>query len=349
MRARIISTLTMKGLFVGWKQIVLLYAIFPLSICFVMSYFSKGVYKVEENKVGITIVDKDNSKVSHDFKDIFNRKDMRRFFKLSKKGDYSITLKKGKNKNSLYVVVDEKKQVSEHNKELIKSVIKNYNEEVKSKDIFNIEIIQTKSVNNEKSISSYESEAATIITYIMIIMIMSCSKAHYLEKENGMFKRMMSMPLTKINIFNYYILIYFVYGFCLGMLYIAAFMIAKFAFFNINFINLIVLLIGQSLIVASASGFFIVFLKKNSANVILTTLLLIETCLGGGFIPKVKANTVFIGFMKFEPLKFVSEAYKNIITYNSLGNIEKNLIIMVVVSFVLYIISLAKVKVSWEE
>lgn len=349
MKVRIISMLTIKGLFLNWKQIILMYVIFPLSICFVTGHYSKMLYAADENKIDITIIDKDNGNAAQDFRKFFNREDNKKLFNVTKKGDYIITLKRGNSKSPIEVQVQEKRHVSEHNEKLIKSVIESYGEELKNKENFNYEIIRDEIIKNKNEMSIYEEEAASIVTYIIIIIIMNCSKAYDLEKQNGMFKRMISMPLTKINLFNYYVLIYFIYGIGTGIIYVLAFMIAKLAFFNVNFINLIVILLAQSLMIASASGFFSVFFKKNLSTVILTTLLLIETLLGGGFIPKVKSDAVLTSLVKFEPLKFVSDAYKDIIMYNSLSYIERNLIIMFFVSLALYIISLAKIKISWEE
>ncbi|PJI07463.1 MULTISPECIES: ABC transporter permease [Clostridium] len=363
MKAKIVSMLTIKGIVLNWKQIIIVYGVMPLSICFVLGHFFKDVYDSASNfdKVNITIVDNDKSEESKDFKNLFKGKETGQIFNVSSKGDYIITVNKGYGENlkkykSVEITVDEKKHISDYNEKLIKNIIKDYSEGfcTNNKKAYDAAMITKTFKNNvvkgDRTLSAYEIEASSLIGYMIIVILMGCTKSHDIDRKTGVFKRLVSTPIKKEGLFNINVLIYFVYSFCLGAVYILAFIVSGVAFTNVNLINWILILVGQSMFCAAVSGFCNVFFNKIYSQLILTLLLVVETILGGGFIPlKEVNNTIYLAMAKYSPLSFISSAYKNAIMFNSFQAISADLFIMIVVSTVFYLVSLVKVKTSWEE
>lgn len=363
MKAKIVSMLTIKGIILNWKQIIIVYGVMPLSICFVMGHFFKDVYDSAPNfdKINITIIDNDKSEESKDFKNLFKGKEIGQVFNVSSKGDYIITINGGYGENfkkhkSVEIKVDEKKHISDYNEKLIKNIIKDYSEGfcTNNKKAY-VAAATTKAfknniVNGDRMLSAYEIEASSLIGYMIIVILMGCTKSHDIDRETGVFKRLVSTPIKKEGLFNINILIYFVYSFFLGAVYILAFIVSGIAFTNVNLINWILILVGQSMFCAAVSGFCNAFFNKIYSQVILTLLLVVETILGGEFIPlKTINNAAFLTVAKYSPLSFISNAYKNAIMFNSFQAISVDLLIMIVVSAAFYLVSLVKVKTSWEE
>lgn len=357
MKAKIVSMLTIKGIILNWRQIIITYAVLPLLVCFVMGHAFKDVYDSAPNidKINITIVDNDKSEVSKEFKNLFKGKELGQIFNISSKGDYIITVNRGYGENlnkskNVKITVDEKKHISDYNEKLIKNVIKDYSEGLYNGVIKSSKTFKSNIVSGDRTLSAYEVEAASLTVYMIIVMIMNCAKSYDICKELGAFKRLVSTPIKKEGLFNINILTYFIYSFFLGAIYILTFIVSGIAFTNVNLINWILILIGQSIFCAAISGFCNVFFNKIYSQVILTLLLVVETIFGGEFIPlKEINNAAFLTMAKYSPLSFISSAYKNAVMFNSFQAISADLFIMIAVSAVFYLVSLIKVKISWEE
>lgn len=357
MKAKIVSMLTIKGIILNWRQIIIVYAVLPLLVCFVLGHAFKDVYDSAPNidKINITIIDNDKSEASKDFKNLFKGKELRQIFNISSKGNYIITVNRGYGENlkkskTAKIIVDEKKHISDYNENLIKNVIKDYSEGLYNGVIKFSKIFKSNIVSGDRTLSAYEAEAASLIVYMIIVMIMNCAKSYDICKESGAFKRLVSTPIKKEGLFNINILTYFIYSFFLGAIYIFTFIVSGIAFTNVNLINWILILIGQSMFCAAISGFCNVFFNKIYSQVILTLLLVVETIFGGEFIPlKGINNAAFLTMAKYSPLSFISSAYKNAVMFNSFQAISADLFIMIAVSAVFYLVSLIKVKISWEE
>ena len=116
-----------------------------------------------------------------------------------------------------------------------------------------------------------------------------------------------------------------------------------------NPLNIISILICQSLLITSVAGIIIAFFGKNVANTIVIVLMYTHIVFGGGFIPlKEMNNKIFVSISKFSPGNLISEAYTNCILFNSFNSISRYLIIMLLISIIAYCISILKVKIRWE-
>ena len=204
-------------------------------------------------------------------------------------------------------------------------------------------------IKGERVLSSFENQAATMMTFMVFTMIISCITGFNMDKSNGSNRRLMSTPMTKCDFFNLDLLSFFLMSLVYGILYIISFRITGLAFKGVNPLNIIAILICQSLLITSVSGIIIAFFGKNAANAVVIVLMYTHILFGGGFVPlKAVTSKIFVSISKFSPGNIISQAYTNCMLFNSFSTISKYLIIMLLISIIAYCISILKVKTRWE-
>lgn len=384
MRYKATIYLSLRAIIVQWKQVLLMYAIFPLLLSTAMGYFQKDIFKPETSmdKINITIIDEDNSEASKGFTQMFRSEGIKDLFKVTENGQYFITIPNGyqgsiNNLRDVSIRVDEKERVSRTNELIIKAIVEQYGKHLtKSITISNkieaLEVIDKEKLYNEviasinrvtgirgiklnlikgeRTLSSYENQAAALMTYMVIMMIMGCTAGHHLDLENGTFRRLMSTPMKKTTMFNLNLTAFFVQTFVYGIVYIVTLRVVGYAFKGVSIINLGAILIGQSLLIAACAGFMTAFFNKKSANIVLIIVMYYQIIFGGVFIPlKDITSKVFMFLTRFSPGNVISSAYRNCILFNSFDKISEYLLIMLLVSLAAYIVSIIKVRIRWEE
>lgn len=383
MRIKATIRVAIKGILSQWKIVVLMFAVFPLIIATLMSNVQKDIYKPDVNreKININIIDKDNSETSKSFKELFETKGLKEIFNVTDKSQYEITIPKDYEKaviniKETTIVVNEKKRVSSTNELIIKSVIEQYGkrltetmvisnrisamsitekEKLFSEVINNIDknsavtSLKQNIVKGERVLTSFENQAATMMSFMVFTMIISCIGGFQMDKSNGSNKRLLSTPMTKCDFFNLDLVGFFLASLAYGVVYIIAFRITGLAFKGVNPLNLIAILICQSLLITNVAGIIIAFFGKNAANTIVIILMYTHIIFGGGFIPLKAINSeIFTSISKFSPGNLISEVYTNCMLVSSFSGISKYLIIMLLLSTVVYLISILKVKTRWE-
>ena len=384
MRLKATVIVCLKALLSQWKQIILIYTVFPLLMSLGMGYFQKDIFKPEVNRerIKVTILDEDNSKSSQDFTQLFSTEEIEKLFEVSDTGDYLITVPKGFESNLMelresVIEVDEKKRTSRISGELIRSLIEAYGKNITQSAVISNKIealnvtdkealysevlgkvnsveaakfIRDNIQMGETTLTSYEYQGATMITFFAMMIVMSCVAGYHLDKENGSFKRLMSTPITRLTFFNLDMLIFFIASFVYGLVYILSFRIAGFAFKGVNPVIILFILVAQSLLISSLAGLLVAFLGKTNSNLILVFIMYFQIIFGGVFIPvKQVNNEVFKAISRFAPGNLISETYRSSMLFNSFDKITGNLLSMAAVAAVLYLISVIKVKVRWEE
>lgn len=369
----------LKGIVISWKQILLGYAIFPVLLVSCLGYSYRDIYSPKTNvdKINVTIIDDDHSESSIEFKRIFKSSNIKSIVNVNKNGDFIIKIPKGYGEklaklNNVTIAVTGKSNVSEDDENTIKSIISNYGKIItenkiilnktavmgeKNKQkiydalnkIYSEEILKNKFVKPKKTLNSYETLGATLINYIILAIAVSIAASYKKEKKDGIFKRLMAMPIKREKLFNTSLVCYFTYSFIFGGVYILGFIISGLAFRGCNFINLVILLICQSLLITSFSAFIMAFFSDKFSVPLLTILLFFQTFFGETFAPMQEvSNSLYIKISKFAFLNIVSDAYKKCMLFNSFGSIEKNLAYIIIFSIVIYIIAFCKIKIGWE-
>lgn len=122
MKVKATIKVTVKALLAQWKQVLLMYAVFPLLLIGVMGYFQRDLYKPDTkiDAINISIVDEDKSDVSKNFISLLNSDELKNLFNISDNGDYIINIPKNYEKDLLQlkdttITIDEKNRVSRQN------------------------------------------------------------------------------------------------------------------------------------------------------------------------------------------------------------------------------------------
>ena len=383
MRIKATIKVTIKAILAQWKMTILMFSIFPLIIGLLMGTVQKDMFKpdVNRDKINISLIDKDNSNTSKSFKSLLETKELKEIFSITDKGEYEIIIPEGyekdiSNLNDTTIIINEKKRVSSTNELIIKSVIEEYGKrltetmvisnkinaiDIMEKDKLFNEVIHSLNKNSsiatlkqniiegERVLSSFENQAATMMSFMVFTMIISCIGGFHMDKSNGSNKRLVSTPMTKCDFFNLDLLLFFLVSLIYGAIYILSFRITGLAFKGVSLVNVIAILICQSLLITSVAGIIIAFFGKNAANTVVIVLMYTHIIFGGGFIPLKEVNSkLFVNISRFSPGNLISETYTNCMLFNSFSTISKYLIIMLAISTIAYFISILKVKIKWE-
>jgi ABC-2 type transport system permease protein len=379
---RIKATLKVSliGIVSQWKVILLIYAVFPLVLAIGIGYFQKDIFlpQTVQDKIAINFIDQDNSSFSKGLTALFQSDELKKLFKFTDKADYVITIPKGYEANimrlrSSTMKIEENHRSSSSNELILKSILNQYGNGITEavtvsnktlalkikekalitgalKQISSENALKPKMLRGERILTSYENQAATLMTFMFFTILLGCVAAYHLDKENGCFKRLLSSPITRAAFFNLDLLIFFVTSFVYGAVYVLAFSVTGLSFKGVNPINIFAILVGQSLLITSLSGLIIAFLNKQNSNIVIIIFMYSQIIFGGGFIPvKEISNEVFTKLSTFAPGNILSEAYKNCILFNSFRNLVPYLLVMLSLSIAIYIISILKVKIRWEE
>ena len=381
MKVKATIKVTVKALLAQWKQVLLMYAVFPLLLIGVMGYFQRDLYKPETkiDAINISIVDEDKSDVSKNFISLLNSDELKNLFNISDNGDYIINIPKNYEKDLLQlkdttITIDEKNRVSRQNEVILKSLIEQYgkslteslivnnnmdlrdNEEIINKitttlkSINETTSIKSNKIEAERVLTSFENQSASMMTFMLFTIIMGCVAGYHLDKENGSFKRLMSTSITKQTFFKLDLLIFFMSSFVYGSIYVIVSRIAGFAFKGVSLINIIVLLSVQSILITALSGLIIAFLNKKVSQIVIIMFMYFQIIFGGGFIPlKEISNKAFLTIAKFSPGDIITDAYRKCMLFNSINDISTELILMLAISIAAYLISITKVRLRWEE
>lgn len=383
---RVLATLKVcfKALRVQWKSMLLMYSIFPLIMCLFMGYTQKDLYRPDTNieKINVSFNDKDNSDTSRALIKLFETKDLKKLFTIKKDSDYTIVIPKGYEKNlsqskNVNIDINANKDNSNSGDIIIKSVLNEYGKGISQSSIISNKIeelsindkekiyknvseeinkasektaIQNKILNGQKTLTANENEAASMASYMIFMIILSFSASHNLEKENGTFKRFLSTPITRLSYFNLDLFSFFITGLMCGGLYLITMRVFNIGFIGTNPFLIIFILIAQSILSAAIGGLLIAFLNKTVSTAIMLVLMYFEVIFGGAFIPsKEFTNSVLVTLSKVTPGTVITKAYKYSILFNSFDKIIGLVLIMLVTSVIVYLISIIKVKISWEE
>ncbi|NFJ10581.1 ABC transporter permease [Clostridium botulinum] len=278
------------------------------------------------------------------------------------------------------IKIDEREKDKEVSSKILKDIIDNYNKELKnnltignninkmdipkekkdllvkeiSKDITKIykkDAIRNYIVKSTRNLTSYEYYSVSILSFMFIVTVMSLCNRYYEEKKKGIFQRTLSTSISKTEYFNYSLISWYIFAVLFNSIYVLSYRFLGLSFKgNIGLLLLIVL--TKSLLEVAISSVVIAFFKEQKMAVIfLNTVLIISVSLGGVFYPLEKVinsfNKIFRAISNFAPNVLIIKAYKSFLIYNSFEAIKYYLITFILVSMVLYSVSLLKINIKW--
>ncbi|WP_315116392.1 ABC transporter permease [uncultured Clostridium sp.] len=379
MKLKAYIKLTLKGIIKELPMMLFVFAVFPISLSYLHGYFQKEVFDIsnEISKVTISIVDEDNSNASKGLIDFLQGEELRKIIKVEKedKGDINIKIPLGYEESLLNlkqgeIKIDQKDKKKLSSFKIITTLIDKYNQEIqqgvviknklgeeKLKDInsklnglYKENIIENNIIKTKKNLTSFEYYSVSIMSFIIILTIMSLSTKYYTERENGLFNRIMSTSLSKVQYFNYNLVTFFMFAMIMNFIYIMTYRILNISFSG-SLSLLTILFTLTSVLEAVAAGLVIAFIKsKKTAIQLLNGLLIISSFFGGVFLPIDKIDNFFMSFIgKFMPNNLIIKSYNNYLLNDSLNDLYPYIFMFATSAAVLYIVSLLKVKLKWGE
>ena len=378
MKHKAFLKLTAKSTIKNLPRVLLAYGIFPIFLALIIGYFQKDAFtpSVENPIMKISIVDEDNTIQSENLISFLNSEEMGKIIEIdSEDYKYKLIIPKGyeeslSNKNENNVEIHMGKKASTMSGKLLGDLIDGYNIEI-SKAIYiegkmlesnisqeeisimgekilkayNTELIENKFIKVKKSLSSFEHSSITFLSYMIFLVLMNSNAD---TKENSAFhNRIMSTPITKIQHFNCEYFAFYFMALFLNTIYIMTYRITGLSFQG-SLPILILLIIVQSLLVTTISGFLTAFFRKKILVPILYILMLLQLILGVSAPAIEGMNFEFLKIIskKYSPDILISSTFRNYLIYNNLESIRGNLILIIGISIGLYILSILKLKWS---
>lgn len=389
MRLKAFIKVMLKGLVREWKVTVFTFIIFPMVTSVLYGYFQKELFTPENimSKYYINIIDEDKSEASMGLKELFNNEQVKDFIVLTEdkeKLQVEVVIPKGY-ESALIGLKEEEivlRQLNEKGEPVIaavSSLVEKYNKAVQEGILINDRIVKGslsqedkeklmmdigqkfKSFQTEKSIktniytegknlTSFQYYSISIFSFISLVLIGSLSTSYYTERENGLVKRYLAAPMSKIQFFNYTLISNFTFAFIVNSIYVMVYKISNISFQG-SYGILILILIILSILEATLAGVLVAFFKdKRIGGIFINALILLSVSVGGAFLPVDKiGGKVLTVLNNIAPNTHIINVFKAYILENTLSSIINPLMIMATISIVSYLISFIKVRVKWED
>lgn len=389
MRLKAFIKVMLKGLVREWKITVFTFIIFPMVTSVLYGYFQKELFTPENimSKYYVNIIDEDKSEASMGLKELFNNEQVKDFIVLTEdkeKLQVEVVIPKGY-ESALIGLKEEEivlRQLNEKGEPVIaavSSLVEKYNKAVQEGILINDRIVKGslsqedkeklmmdigqkfKSFQTEKSIktnmytegknlTSFQYYSISIFSFISLVLIGSLTTSYYTERENGLVKRYLAAPMSKIQFFNYTLISNFTFAFIVNSIYVMVYKISNISFQG-SYRILILILIVLSILEATLAGFLVVFFKdKRIGGVFMQAFIILSVSVGGAFFPVDKVGGKIIAVLSnIAPNTHIINVFKAYMLENTLSSIFNTLVIMAAIAMVSYLISIIKVKVKWED
>jgi len=379
---------SIKGIIKEFPAFLLSYGVYPLVLALIMGYTQKDLFTPSINNpiMSVVIQDEDNTVQSKNLVDFISSEEMSKVITVKNSQDenfdYTIRIPQGYEdsllgNSSTSVIVEAKEKASTTLGHILMSIIDKYNEEIsqglvirrnienmpisaeeKENLILEINNILLKAYATEpiksnihtvrKSLNSYEYYSITFLSFAFVIFLMAVVSSDALEKEKGIYHRVMSTSMTRVQYFNYGFASTYFTMIIASLLYVFAYRIAGLSF-NGPLVLLLLIVLVQSLMITAAGSLISTIFKKKYGIPLLQTLLIAQMAFGGLLSPITKINSNrIVGFLsKIKPDILISNTYRNYLLDGTIHSISSYLLIMLGISFILYVLSILAVQMKW--
>lgn len=380
--------INIKGLIKEFPAFLLSYGIYPIIIALVMGYMQKDLFTPTINNpiFSVIIQDEDNTVQSENLVKFLNSEEMSNIMTVKtspeEKYDYTIRIPQGYEdsllgNNSTPIKVEAEEKASTTMGNILMNIIDKYNEEVSQglviyRNIENMPIspeekenlileisnilttayttnpIKNNIHNVRKSLNSYEYYSITFLSFAFIIFMMAVISSDALEKERGIYHRIMSTSMTRLQYFNYGFASNYLTIIVANIIYIFAYRITGLSFQGPLPLLLLIILV-QSLLITGVGTLISTIFKKKYGLPLIQILLIVQMVFGGMLGPITKFNTnktvAFLSKIKLDIL--FSNTYRNYLLDGTISSISNYLFIMVGISLFLYILNILAVQMKW--
>lgn len=379
---------SLKGIIKEFPTFLLSYAIYPIVIALVMGYVQKDMFTpvINDPIFSIIIVDEDNTKESQNLISFLNSEEVSKILTVksngSEKFDYTLRIPSGyedsllgKTPASVKVEAEEKSSTTMGN--VLVNIVDKYNSEIsqgliiqtsienklssqenKTKLIEEINTIlgkayKTNSIKNNihnvrKSLNSFEYYSVTFLNFAFIIFLMAVIASDAIEKEIGLYNRIMSTSMTKFQYFNYGMMSNYLMMVIANLIYVSAYRISGLSFKG-SFPILLLIVLVQSFMITVIGSLISTIFKKKYGLPLVQIFLVVQMIFGGmiGPLHKWNKSPIFDFFIKYKPDAVIVNTYRNYIIHNNLSSISNYILIMVVISIILYLANVLAIQMKW--
>jgi len=373
---------TIKTTLKNLPSLVFTFSIFPLLLGLVVGYFNEDQFvpSVEMPVMKIMIKDEDNSVESNNLIGFLEGQEMKSLVEKKEEDmQYVITIPKGYeesllNNGNVPVEIEVTDEGSESQGNMLAEIIDKYNEEVhlnymiqrsieeeteipeereelaqriysEIAEMYSRGVIENNIITTKKSLTSYEHFSITFFGYMLFLIMTSLINGEYIARENGVYSRIMATPLTDVQYLNYNLISSYLFVVLFNLLYVLTYRISGLSFKG-SLPLLILIVLIQSLLGTVLATLFSLILNRKASSAILNALIIIQLIGGVTYVPLKKIGDGLLARIveKYSPDALIVSTYKDYLIYDDFNSIKIGLLLMVVVSLVLYIISLIVFK-----
>lgn len=372
--------LSIKGVFKQLPLIILTYVAFPIILALLVGYIQLDSSSPTINQAifSIKILDEDNTQESKELISYLESGNVSKLIKIEKDSDdldYTVKIPKGysiglNGDKDIDIKIEAREDSSTSKGNMLVSLIDNYNKELtksilieknmedldlKTGEIntiitntYSMDSINTKIHRGEKTLSSYEYFSISFLGYVFILFIIAIITAENMGKEIGIYNRIISTGVTKLEYFNLELISNYFMMIVINAMYIFSFRILKLSFDGSLLILCLIILL-QSLVITLVGSFIANIFTKKYALMFTQAYLMFHTIFGGIIgTPKALMDIkIFEFFSKYKPDKIIGDIYRNYIIYNDLSYISRDLLAVVIFSIGMYLINIIAVKREW--
>ena len=388
MKLKAFIKLLLKGLVKEAHIYIISFAIFPIVLSAMYGFFQKEMFNPsnEMSKIGIYIKDEDISSLSKGLSDYLCSDNMKQILEVNKdkeKAKFVVTIPKGYEESmlsskSFQIKINQKEDKAEYSSAIISSIINKFNEgahqqiliENKIKEMnlsdkekeelfkktkqkidmtYGTNAIKNDVIPADKALTSFQYYSVSIFSFMFIVTVLSLVGGYYKDKETGIFNRIISSSLSKLQYFNYSLVTFFIFALIINTIYILAYRLTGLSFKGSPML-LILIIIAKSLFETSISGIVIAFFKqKKHAILFLQLFIMLAVTLGGAFVPMYRISSgIILKLSDYVPNALIINVFKNFLLYNSFSSIKGYLAMFLLMSIALYGISIMKIRLKWE-
>lgn len=351
MRLIVYLKITLKRYMSNWIASAAIIILLPILLASVMGMLKDGVNKnpLKLNKLEVSVIDEDNSKMSADLVEFLKSDAMKDLIQIVDEGKADIKIPKGyeesikeKKENNIILVDKGKgKSVLETTRLILDKYHKNLylgesgekNQELSK--ILNEDTVETEIIDSKKETNNYELMAASMSGFVIMSLIYNMINASYTPNSENLDRRTIVAPIKRQTVFIYEWLTTFIYGALMLTCYILFFKISKTAF-NGSILSILEIVFPSSVFIATVSKFVTTLFGKKYGQAVGLVIFLIPTLSMEMF--NGQGNSV----SKFVPTHYITKALNTLDTNGNLIGSEKDLIFILGVSVLLFLIIFIK-------
>lgn len=349
---------TLKGMISNGVLTILYFILFPVLLASFMGFFQKAITEspLKLKTLKVQINDMDNSNMSKDLIAFLESDDMKELVLITdKKANIEILIPKGYESNVVSlkggkININKLGEGFNNSTNTLKTILDKYHEGLyinlsggSNKNLQTItenSVVEKIDINSKKSSTTYEKMAASMISFVISMLILGLIQSNYTESSINFDKRIKSTPITKNQYFYYDSFALLVYSTIIISGYVFFFRIIGISFKGSIF-PLITLILTTSILVVSISKCIYTFFGAVYGKVVgilvftFPILGMVESFTGAGAELRI-----------LDPTHYISKLFT---LYNLNGNFSlnnKDLVLILCFSLILFMISVLKITLS---